>query len=234
MQYIACEPLKRNDIIQGSKCVSTCYDGDKTIYLLGGRSDKGNILSLDSYDLDTKEFKKLLDLDQQRHGAFSCYLDGKVYFLGGFTISGHGVFGEFKSILQYDCATNKLEMYINELPLFGKTIGCCFDGIDSIYLLVSNGNFLKITIPTKSTTSLRSPSIPKYPDTRRPLIYVSNENDPSIYFIGSTKYGNHCFSLKTNSWIQLLTETNDVDINANADHCKTQLTSKTSHRDIIV
>ncbi|GAM28443.1 hypothetical protein SAMD00019534_116190 [Acytostelium subglobosum LB1] len=136
-----------NDIpikgVEGGESFTACYDGDRSIYLIGGVINDHVTDRIDRFDITTETFNHVGSLPISVMSCGTFFHDGKLYIIGG---SIHN------EVLVYD--VNSLQCVSRSvIQELGYYLSCCFDGKDSIYILSSNG-FIRVSLDTKQVVHL--------------------------------------------------------------------------------
>ncbi|GAM19308.1 hypothetical protein SAMD00019534_024830 [Acytostelium subglobosum LB1] len=176
--------------IYGGSNISTCYDGDNLIYLIGGYENINHMTDLpyngnqlrrvDCFDITLQQFKNVGELDFEVTDVSSHFHNNLIYITGG----GQGLF-------TFNVGTKETSILKKDIP--GYYIRSCFDGYDKLYMLDHYDNFLQYSISTQHITNLS-----KLPLSTRveKLLY---DRYFGILFLGG-KGNNYQYSIQENQW----------------------------------
>ncbi|EFA75858.1 hypothetical protein PPL_10430 [Heterostelium album PN500] len=182
--------------------ISTCYDGSRYIYLIGGATKTGRVTRIDSFDTETMEFEHVGAMEMPRSESLSFYLDGIIYIVGGCDLAGK----EIKNMLAFNIASGECTTYIEHMGFRERIIASCFDGHDKVYILDKERNFYSVSIKTKSKEILNPPLAISNSSNKHSMIFCPKkfrQNSSEILFIGGKTHQNHFYSVDKNKWSQI-------------------------------
>eukprot|EP01133_Synstelium_polycarpum_P017753 gene17753-21173_t len=142
---------------QGGRFVSTCYDGSRYIYLLGGYDGRSQLSRLDRFDTYTDTTVSLGDPKYAIQAAYTFLANGghTLYIMGGCRTSAH-----MCQILTIDLHNIEAGPNILVDNIFGTgsttlyNVYGCFDQQEYVYMLSNQTQFVKVSIKTKEITTL--------------------------------------------------------------------------------
>ncbi|GAM27128.1 hypothetical protein SAMD00019534_103030 [Acytostelium subglobosum LB1] len=160
----------------GGRAISTCYSGDKLIYLVGGYFDGGYLNRVDSFNIATSEFKKVGQLPLRVAFGTSFFHNKTIYIVGGETKDYEA--RPCLDIHSFNIQTGVGEVYQKDI-LETYHDSSCFDGNDYIYILTAV-SFFKYSLTTRqSMILLKCPTYGVY----RQMVY-DGANGNIIYIGG--------------------------------------------------
>ncbi|GAM19781.1 hypothetical protein SAMD00019534_029560 [Acytostelium subglobosum LB1] len=168
--------------IKGGAYISTCYDGGKYIYLIGGTDDTNRV---DCLNIETQAFSNVgkLPVEMTSYPA-SVYHDHIIYVL------------DATNLYMFNVISKNYIKITNEHLKKGPNYSICFDGVDTLYILNSKV-FFSWSISTKLSYQLSSPTT-VYEYAR--IVY--NPSNHNIIVLGG-KNKNFSYSIKDNNWSPL-------------------------------
>ncbi|GAM22475.1 hypothetical protein SAMD00019534_056500 [Acytostelium subglobosum LB1] len=174
--------------VNGGYYISSCFDGDKYIYLVGGIMDYKRLNRVDRFNIDTHQFEHVCQLQTplvNDKGGLHCHKNNKLYMVNKLNDSGY-------QVKTFDLLTHA-QVFLLEVTSNGSQYqNDCFDGIDNIYIKTSSA-FHRITLSSKQKTILA-----KCPASNNNLLY-----DPTlgrIFSIGG-KNDNYQYSVQNDKWV---------------------------------
>ncbi|GAM20119.1 hypothetical protein SAMD00019534_032940 [Acytostelium subglobosum LB1] len=141
--------------IDGGQSISTCYDGDRHIYLVGGIINGYRSNRVDRFNIVTQQFSHVGSLPTPLNSAGVFFHSGKLYVIGGY----HTNDTQLGTILSFDVTTPHCDIHTYGLNV-GQSISHFFDGKD-IYLLSTNG-FFRVNLASKEVKGLTQPKSTDY------------------------------------------------------------------------
>eukprot|EP01133_Synstelium_polycarpum_P012265 gene12265-14375_t len=137
---------------KGGEMISTCYDGQRYIYLLGGYASKA-MSRLDRFDTVTLETQTMGDPRLPIYGAYVFVDTGNkqtMYIVGGISI-----INSMNRISTLDLDNLHVTTFIDN-PLANNDViaMCCYDGAEYIYIVSRQAKLTRISIKTKQITTL--------------------------------------------------------------------------------
>ncbi|GAM23170.1 hypothetical protein SAMD00019534_063450 [Acytostelium subglobosum LB1] len=163
-----------------------CYNGHCRIYMIGGNTRSEHINYL---DIDTGKFGMFpKTVPALPLIPYTFFHRGKIFIAGGI-VNGAGY---SPTIITVDTQTLQVETLI-KADWLNRMSGCCFDGNDTIYLIVKDG-FYSLSLSTLAYNKLApKPSASTY----NCLHYIHNQG---IVHVGP--FGEHgVYSITNNKWI---------------------------------
>ncbi|GAM22473.1 hypothetical protein SAMD00019534_056480 [Acytostelium subglobosum LB1] len=135
--------------VSGGSYISTCFDGDKYIYLVGGLGDIKRQKSVDRFNIDTLQFEHVGELltpftDGLHHHNNKLYLVESMVDGNNVTCIGY-------RIKTFDLLTRTNEILM-EIKCTEYIESACFDGIDNFF--VKTNEFHRVTLSSKLVTVL--------------------------------------------------------------------------------
>ncbi|GAM21796.1 hypothetical protein SAMD00019534_049710 [Acytostelium subglobosum LB1] len=195
--------------VKGGYYISTVYDGDKTIYLVGG-INKATENRVDTFNIETKQFQHLATLKNAIATSNLILHSNILYCFGGFNLED--------TYLIYNLVT-KEETIVN-LPSRIDTFA--YDGQDKVYIMFARGRqFTSMSLSTKRQSDLTPPPIKPDLDFQSeggvddgvdefgPQINIlcrCTSEPNTLLFLQGTDY-NYRYSIKRDKW----TKINDND-----------------------
>ncbi|GAM20121.1 hypothetical protein SAMD00019534_032960 [Acytostelium subglobosum LB1] len=179
--------------INGVCNVSTCFDGDKHIYLVGGTTN--GLLSdcINRFNIITQQFSHFGTLPSPCSSSFVFIHEGKLYVIGGLKEKCHR-----KSILALDLNTLEWNTHTDELDLGTHGLSSCFDGKD-IYVLTEN-KFIRVGLQSKEIKYLSPPPL-DFKNNFNKLFFSLNHNEGLHLYLGNGKNWN--YSRQLDNWTSL-------------------------------
>ncbi|EFA78315.1 myotubularin-related protein [Heterostelium album PN500] len=132
--------------------ITTCYDGDKYIYLTGGQSTSSNISRVDRFNIETQQFEKLGSTGSKNFHALSFYHNDQVYIVANRDGKEH-----LLSLIAFNVKTHAVSIIIQDMGFHISTDCICFDGKELIYFVDYYNNFYCTSIVTKMKKLLDNP-----------------------------------------------------------------------------
>ncbi|GAM24722.1 hypothetical protein SAMD00019534_078970 [Acytostelium subglobosum LB1] len=112
--------------VDGGESISTCYDGNKLIYLVGGCND-GNMLDrVDCFNIETEQFTNIGRLTSPVIDSHSIYHENKIFVIGGFVDAQSTV--SLVDILSFDILSKKCDEPIPTTYTQDDKIASCYTG----------------------------------------------------------------------------------------------------------
>ncbi|GAM17161.1 hypothetical protein SAMD00019534_003360 [Acytostelium subglobosum LB1] len=161
--------------IEGGFDISTCYDGDKTIYLVGGKhnpmgSERKYQNRIDAFDLQTQRFTSVGNIHCSLAKPFSFVHQNNVYIVGGYYTD----YKETAQIITFDLKKLRSSVFVKDLNVEKDQIhSCCFDGKDTLYILADT--FFQLELSTKKRKYLAGPK-----SEVGFLVYDANAGGPGV------------------------------------------------------
>ncbi|GAM24694.1 hypothetical protein SAMD00019534_078690 [Acytostelium subglobosum LB1] len=119
--------------VDGGESISTCYDGDKRIYLVGGFHNDKLLDRVDCFNIDTQQFSSVGRLSVPTRASHSFIHNNRIIVVGGHVDVEGNV--SLTDILEYNIATKEcvvsLEIDINP----DEAIDACYDGVDNVIIM---------------------------------------------------------------------------------------------------
>ncbi|GAM18952.1 hypothetical protein SAMD00019534_021270 [Acytostelium subglobosum LB1] len=182
---------------EGGSGISTCFDGQKYIYLIGGSHNKNNLSRIDRFNVHSKKFRRVGDIGQGRVGSLSFFHKDQVYIVGGLRRQS-----DWRSILAFNTKTLKVSTFMEDVGFKDWIVGSCFDGTDLIYILDKAKNLFSISISTKHRKLLAV--APFQSDAICSVVFVQNTQSAEckglLYFLFGSKIGNQYYNVGNDSW----------------------------------
>ncbi|GAM26903.1 hypothetical protein SAMD00019534_100780 [Acytostelium subglobosum LB1] len=194
----------------GGRSMSTCYDGDKYIYLMGGIDNIKEWYSdrVDCYDIECQQFKHIGTLPYKLSNPSVAYNKStqSIIVVGKMDSVGN----RYQEVLSFNLNTLKTSVIIKDLKLNSMSV-CAIDGHDgNVYVLNSHDHtFKRYNLSTKRLTNLSTPpsSMASYYST-----VLNDRLFNSLIFIHFTTQSMR-YSIKDDQWIQssqAFTQSDDI------------------------
>ncbi|GAM21782.1 hypothetical protein SAMD00019534_049570 [Acytostelium subglobosum LB1] len=172
--------------IVGGSFISTCYDGDKNIYLVGGELNDTILSRVGCFNIETQQFSKVGDLKEGLAWPTINIKDNIIYIFGGKKVDKVN-----RDIISFNVHTKvnaKVETYVISDDLYSA----CFDNIGNLYVM-SLKVFKRYSLAAKDSESkLKCHDIVNFIQMR----YVTSFG---IISLGGTG-NNYFYSLKDDKW----------------------------------
>ncbi|GAM22108.1 hypothetical protein SAMD00019534_052830 [Acytostelium subglobosum LB1] len=193
--------------VQSGLEASLCYDGDRTIYLVGGeiQDAMGEIIKrmtrIDSFNIETLEFKHIGDFKYPSSLAFVIHHNNILYLFDGCIYLEFQDGEQFGCYFTYDLATKEE----NTIKMGTTMESLAYDGEGNVYIIYKDdGKFFHYSILTKIGTELMAPPpAPQHQEEEfgRNLIWYTPEKGTILYLRGK---GMNCkYSTRLNQWTEL-------------------------------
>ncbi|GAM18950.1 hypothetical protein SAMD00019534_021250 [Acytostelium subglobosum LB1] len=189
---------------RGGAGISTCYDGDKYIYLTGGYFKDVYLARIDRVNVETEAFERVGELSARNCQALTFVRNKELYVVGGLNDNE-----ERRSLLIYNIANNQSRVHIPDLGFNSSIVGSCYDGGDLVYILDDESQFYSMSLTTKDRKDLHTPLEGKLSSKYSMVHFNGDSSDPAylnhkyIYLIGGKTYGNHLYSVFDDRWIHI-------------------------------
>ncbi|GAM22730.1 hypothetical protein SAMD00019534_059050, partial [Acytostelium subglobosum LB1] len=196
---------ERNDIvgISGGNWISTCYDGNHHIYLVGGDHNGQRLNRVDCFDIVTGQFSHIGHLPYSLAFAFICFHNNSIIVVGG---AKDGKANQ--DILSFNIQTHDTEVLIKSLDN-GVYDTYCYDGKEYIYVL-SKHSFMRYSLDTTKPSTARLALCPTATGHLCSMIY---DQQYGIVYLGGTGLTYH-YSTQDNKWTMI-----DDQDNVNGRYC---------------
>eukprot|EP01133_Synstelium_polycarpum_P013285 gene13285-15616_t len=198
--------------------ISTCYDGARYIYLVGGFELKvmkrgpvqfKEVANIDRFDTQDHTFETIGKLNQPVVAVHSFYHNNAIHVVAGEIKSGKFS----RSIISFDPVTLEETTLVDNIlsDHKGKSTSqvnaACFDGVDTLYYITDDWYFYQLSIETKvikplsklpfdgKQTGFRSIAYKRYPTLENPEAF-------RIYHFRRKNY--HWYSSIQNKWYTTL------------------------------
>ncbi|GAM23331.1 hypothetical protein SAMD00019534_065060 [Acytostelium subglobosum LB1] len=167
------------------------YDGDKLIYMVTC-ADKINpkVSRVQSFNIDTQQFNHIGDLPTYLEGSDLYVRCNQLIFVDGWTINAN----ERLEIVFFNLTTLVHE---RSYPLPWTVRTSCYDGVDTLYLVADDCEFISVSLSTGQLRDL-APS----PVKPNPFVLTCGPQRGALYYCkGANK--NYQYSIKLNQWIHI-------------------------------
>ncbi|GAM19843.1 hypothetical protein SAMD00019534_030180 [Acytostelium subglobosum LB1] len=187
--------------IMGGRFISTCHDGDKHIYLVGGYNNDQSLNRIDRFNIETGVFTSVGQLPLQLCYPFTFFHNNHIYIVGGYHTKDYN-----RTLVAFNLQMLTCEFLIRDIKTPKLVHGSCFDGVDNVYMITGN-TMLRYTLSTKQTNTLPFPADLKLGVAILNMIYYSQYN--IIQLVGG-KGRNYRFFIAENVW-RLLVDNDNIE-----------------------
>eukprot|EP01133_Synstelium_polycarpum_P016001 gene16001-19039_t len=177
----------------GDRFISTCYDGNRYIYLAGGGKTNGTYISrIDRFDTVTFQFTNIGRMAKERLPTSVFYHQNAIYLVAGQeVIRSTSIYSRFVGIrdprfqLDIICLnahTGQQTTVVDNLLPNGTdyVLSSCFDGSEYVYYITNTAKFYKVSLASKIITPLASAPLESVYFNH--LLYVSETDQPGSPF----------------------------------------------------
>ncbi|GAM24717.1 hypothetical protein SAMD00019534_078920 [Acytostelium subglobosum LB1] len=121
--------------VDGGESISTCYDGDNLIYLVGGCNDDIVLNRVDCFNIDTQQFSTVGRLSVATRGSYSFVRRNKIFVVGGHV----DVYCDtsLTEVLSFYTQTKKCFVHCETEFNTNESLLTCYNGIDQVYITVN-------------------------------------------------------------------------------------------------
>ncbi|GAM24720.1 hypothetical protein SAMD00019534_078950, partial [Acytostelium subglobosum LB1] len=150
--------------VDGGTNISTCYDGDKLIYLVGGFQNDKLLDRIDCFNIDTQQFSVGLTTPSIDSNIFIQY--NKIFIVGGFVDTESKV--ALTDVVVFDIASQMCELPIKTVYRPDASMISGFNGKDIIFI-VGNDVATEVYLSKKKSDN-------------RPIVHTGyHSNIPCVY-----------------------------------------------------
>ncbi|GAM24701.1 hypothetical protein SAMD00019534_078760 [Acytostelium subglobosum LB1] len=178
--------------VDGGESISTCYDGDNLIYLVGGFHNDKLLDRVDCFNIDTQQFSTVGRLNVPTRAPQSMFRNNKIIVIGGYVDIEYKV--SLTNILSFNIETRNSVVLLETDFNPDEIINTCFDGINHFLIM---GKASTILVDLTNIKSVKENSIRA--GLIRPFIYTQSHG--FVALCGGDK--NQRFSFLKNKWMQL-------------------------------
>eukprot|EP01133_Synstelium_polycarpum_P007326 gene7326-8531_t len=179
----------------GGRCISTCFDGKRYMYLIGGQRDERYYMTrVDRFDVLTNSFSEMGYLDRGVSSAFTCVYGNNIYIIGGFSNCMRTV----SNITMFNLTTLKQSTFMEvHFHIDLRITSACFDNRDSIYFLVTNNRLYRASL---SECNLHEITIVPFKATcnETNMFHYAHQTEPRLYFF--ERSAGYYYSITSKTW----------------------------------
>ncbi|GAM24692.1 hypothetical protein SAMD00019534_078670 [Acytostelium subglobosum LB1] len=126
--------------VDGGECISTCYDGDNLIYLVGGFHNGKLFDRVDCFNIDTQQFSSVGRLSVPTIDSLSFVHIYRIIIVGGYVDTEYKV--SLTDILEFSIDTKECDLVLGTELLPNEPIHCCYDGYDHLFMMGDESTLL--------------------------------------------------------------------------------------------
>ncbi|GAM24695.1 hypothetical protein SAMD00019534_078700 [Acytostelium subglobosum LB1] len=139
--------------VDGGESISTCYDGDKLIYLVGGFHNDKMLDRIDCFNIDTQQFSSVGRLSVPTRASHSFFRLGMIVIVGGYVDAEYKV--SLKDILEFNSVTKICHVSLETEFLPNEPIHSCYDGLDHLFMMGDKSTLL-VDLSTMESPQIES------------------------------------------------------------------------------
>ncbi|GAM24700.1 hypothetical protein SAMD00019534_078750 [Acytostelium subglobosum LB1] len=126
--------------VDGGESISTCYNGDNLIYLVGGYNDDKVLDRIDCFNIDTQQFTSVGRLSVPTRGSYSFLYMDRIIIVGGDVDVECEV--SLTDILSFNIGTKECDVLLKTEFHPEEFIIACYDGFDHVFILGDESTLL--------------------------------------------------------------------------------------------
>ncbi|GAM24690.1 hypothetical protein SAMD00019534_078650 [Acytostelium subglobosum LB1] len=184
-----------NDIeiigVDGGESISTCYDGDNLIYLVGGFHNDKMLHRIDCFNIDTQQFSSVGRMSVPTRASHSFFRINRIVIVGGYVDAEYKV--SLTDILKFNIDTKECDVFLKTEFHPDEYITSCYDDIDHVFIMGDKSTLLVNLSIKNSTQSIEMHT------SGCPCLYTQSHGFVTLGGTGD----NERFSLLHNKWISL-------------------------------
>eukprot|EP01133_Synstelium_polycarpum_P009792 gene9792-11439_t len=175
--------------------MSSCYDGQKYIYLVGGYSSATGACSssINRIEAPINQFQLLSNINMAAKNIYCSYIKdtNSVLYWCGVDDAGNNI----QSVNRYDIDTAACTQLFTITHSIDSILGSCFDGKEFIYILTPH-YLLKLSIKGSGAPNFLKP--PPHALTVGPLSHIYSKGSHKLYHFASPN--TMIYDIATDTW----------------------------------
>ncbi|GAM24699.1 hypothetical protein SAMD00019534_078740, partial [Acytostelium subglobosum LB1] len=176
--------------VDGGESISTCYDGDKLIYLVGGFHNDKLLDRIDCFNIDTQQFSSVGRLNVPTRASHSFFDNKMIVVIGGNVDVECKV--SLTDILSFNIDTKKCYVFLKTEFHPDEELTSCYDDYDHVFIMGDKSSILVDLSNKNSTQRIRMNS------SGLPCVYTQSQGIVALGGNGE----NQRFSEMQCKWIQ--------------------------------
>ncbi|GAM25943.1 hypothetical protein SAMD00019534_091180 [Acytostelium subglobosum LB1] len=185
---------------QGGSFISTCYDGENYIYLVGGHFRYESLTRIDRFDIRTGEC--------QRIGCLGLSKD-MLYYFYSFIYKDvlYAVTYNRNLVITFNLTTMERRQATPDYAdgIFKNIWAMCYDDANHLYILKTDHQLIKLSLQSRKYITLATLEPKEKLSSSHnitSMVYLTSNRgkQQSLYLLGGLLYGTHQYSIQENCW----------------------------------